>query len=100
MNATTLGLELAFQLGGCASTLERGHGGHPSVTKDDTASPAGEDYCLYDEKGARIGVISAARSRPVLGRNASTVYLRREPTGTSSIQRSTMGTSGSQIANR
>ncbi len=45
-----------------------------------TAERAGrgpKDYCLLDEQGERLGTIVATGVRPMLGKNASTIYLRR-----------------------
>jgi hypothetical protein len=44
------------------------------MLRDD--SPARE-YCLHDERGRPMGTIEAPAGRPVVGRDAPTVYLRR-----------------------
>lgn len=40
--------------------------------------PARErEYCLHDEYGRPLGIIPVPAGRPVVGRDAPTVYLRR-----------------------
>jgi hypothetical protein len=42
------------------------------------AARALKDYCLVDEQRKRLGTITAARVKPVLGKNAPTLLLNRE----------------------
>lgn len=35
-------------------------------------------YCLHDVTGRPVGTIAAPATRPLLGRSAPTVYLRRD----------------------
>ena len=70
--ATGLALENAFQSGSCAAV--------PRIKRRARAQAARalKDYCLLDEQAKRLGTITAARVKPVLGKDAPTIYLRRE----------------------
>ncbi|MCH7717027.1 MAG: hypothetical protein IH876_12915 [Gemmatimonadetes bacterium] len=72
MTATGLALENAFQSGSCAAV--------PRINRRARAQAARalKDYCLLDEQGKRLGTITAARVKPVLGKDAPTIYLMRE----------------------
>jgi hypothetical protein len=39
--------------------------------------PREREYCLHDERGRPLGIIEGAAGRPAVGRDAPTVYLRR-----------------------
>ena len=41
------------------------------------AAEAGTDYCLFDQWGNCLGTINATCTRPLLRKNAPTLYLRR-----------------------
>ncbi len=70
--ATGLALENAFQSGSCGAV--------PRINRRARAQAARafKDYCLLDKQAKRLGTITAARIKPVLGKDAATVYLRRE----------------------
>ncbi len=70
--ATGLALENAFQSGSCGAV--------PRINRRARAQAARalKDYCLLDEQAKRLGTITAARVKPVLGKDARTIYLRRE----------------------
>ncbi len=72
MTATGLALENAFQSGSCAAV--------PRINRRARAQAARalKDYCLLDEQAKWLGTITAARVKPVLGKDAPTIYLRRE----------------------
>lgn len=77
---TGIGLALDHRLrsGSCAAVPK--HAGRVS-SRQAAAKPARggpKDYCLLDERGECLGTIAATRIRPVLGKNAATLYLRRE----------------------
>ncbi len=71
MTATGLALQNAFQSGACAAV--------PRVNRRARAQGARafKDYCLFDRQGKRLGTITAARVKPVLGKNAPTLLLGR-----------------------
>ena len=72
MTATGLALENPFQSGTCAAV--------PRVNRRARAQAARafKDYCLSDKQGKRLGTITAARVKPVLGKRAPTLLLNRE----------------------
>jgi hypothetical protein len=72
MTATDLAQEYTFQPERCAPV--------PRITRRarSRAARALNDYCLVDEQGTPVGTIAAAYTRPRLGKNAPTLYLRRE----------------------
>ena len=72
MTATGLALENAFQSGSCAAV--------PRINRRARAQAARalKDYCLLDEQAERLGTVTAARVKPVLGKDAPAIYLRRE----------------------
>ena len=72
MTATGPALENAFHSGSCAAV--------PRVNQRARARAvrASKDYCLLNEQGKRLGTIAAARVKPVLGKDAPTIYLMRE----------------------
>ncbi len=72
MTATGLALENAFQSGSCAAVPRINRRARAQVAR------ALKDYCLLDEQAKRLGTITAARVKPVVGKDAPTIYLRRE----------------------
>ena len=72
MTATGLALENAFLSGSCAA-VSRANRRTPAQ-----AVRALKDYCLFDRYGKRLGTITAARTRPCLGKYAPTLLLNRE----------------------
>lgn len=79
------GIELALddvvRSGNCAAIARatRRERARSALAQPGQLAGAGKDYCLFDEQGKRLGTISSACMRPVLGKNAPTFYLRREP---------------------
>ncbi len=72
MTATGLALENAFQSESCAAVPRINRRARAQVAR------ALKDYCLLDEQAKRLGTITAARVKPVVGKDAPTIYLRRE----------------------
>jgi hypothetical protein len=72
MTATDLALEHRFQSVRRVAV--------PRITQraQTQAARALNDYRLVDEQGTPVGTIAAAYTRPHLGKNAPTLYLRRE----------------------
>ena len=73
MTATGLALEHAFRSESCAAVPQTNRRARAQAAR------AVKDYCLFDEQRTRVGTIAAAHTRPRLGKNAPTLYLRREP---------------------
>ena len=77
---TGIGLALDHRLRSGSYAVVPKHAGRVSL-RPATAEPARgglKDYCLLNEHGQRVGMIAAARIRPVLGKTAATLYMRRE----------------------
>ena len=77
---TGIGLVLDHRLrsGSCAAVPK--HAGRVSSRRAPAKPARGvpKDYCLLDERGECIGTIAATSIRPDLGKDAGTLYLRRE----------------------
>ena len=74
MTAIGLALDGFLQSGACPAIVR---GARARSTSPGTARAA-KDYCLSDLDGHRVGTITAAQPRPVLGNNGPTVLLKRE----------------------
>ncbi len=72
MTETSLALKNAFQSGSCAAVPRLNRRARTQAAR------APKDYCLLDEQGKRLGTITAARVKPVLGKRAPTLLLNRE----------------------
>ena len=74
MTAIGLALDGFLQSGACPAMVR---GARARSTSPATVRAA-KDYCLSDLDGHRVGTITAAQPRPVLGSNGPTVLLKRE----------------------
>ncbi len=72
MTETGLALENAFQSGSCPAVPRMNRRARTQAAR------ALKDYFLLDEQGKRLGTITTARVKPALGKDAPTIYLRRE----------------------
>ena len=77
---TGIGLALDHRLRSGSYAGVPKHAGRVSSRQAATKPARGglKDYCLLNERGECLGMIAAARIRPILGKNAATLYMRRE----------------------
>ena len=71
MTTTGLALENAFQSGSCAAVSRVNRWARAQAAR------AFKNYCLFDKQRKQLGTITAARVKPVLGKNAPTLLLGR-----------------------
>ena len=74
MTAIGLALDGFLQSGACPAMVRDAR----ARSTSHATTRAAKDYCLRDLDGHRVGTITAAQPRPLLGNNAPTILLTRE----------------------